>query len=205
MTVYRVLAYSPPLHDIESVCHLLTSRFRVVSKGRSRKSAHRCFKRLAIRNDVFGGSNPYSTISLRDAFGPHSTLKNPPAKAETLRVAGVFWTDSEELPDAIREGCRRRNRFGLIAYVDDAGSSARWARFLAEADPRVFLEAKAHPTLKVGFDAGCWWFQDGAAWIYVPLGPADRRDLQRGVSYRVRARNSTAGFTWDLEQRVTRR
>ena len=57
----------------------------------------------------------------------------------------------------------------------------------------------------VGFDPGCWWYRDGVAWIYIPFGPADRRDLAADVSYRVRARNSTEEVTWNLEQSVLRR
>jgi hypothetical protein len=159
---------------------------------------------LGVQGDVFGGSNPYSTISLRDGFGRHSKVANPPVRGETLKVVRLLWTDAEELPEGIRENCRQKSRFGLIAHVKDPGSPERLKQFLARADLRVLVEAAGHPTLKVGFDAGCWWFENDVVWIYIPFGPADRRDLKPAVSYRVRSPNSKEGFTWDLDQRVTR-
>ena len=162
---------------------------------------------LRIRNDVFGGSNPYSTISLRDSFGPHCELRNPPVEEVGLRVVRFFWTDSEELPRDIRATCARSNRFGLIAHVGDAGSAAKLRSFLASADLRVLLEAKRRKTLQIGFDAGCWWFRNDGAWIYVPFGPADRRDLVKGVPYALRPRNAKKGFSWVVDEglRITRR
>jgi hypothetical protein len=78
-------------------------------------------------------------------------------------------------------------------------------QFLTDADARVLLEPETPDSpLKVRFDDGCWWFQEHAAWIYLALGPADRRDLKPGVPYRVRAQNNTNHSRWDLDLRITR-
>jgi transglutaminase superfamily protein len=166
---------------------------------------------LELRNNVFGSANPYSTISLRDTFGRHSRLENPAAKPSapkpstpsTLKITRLFWTDSPELPQNIQEGCREKGRFGLIAYAEV--ERALFKQFLTDADAHVLLEPETQDLpLKVRVDHGCWWFQERAAWVYLPFGPADRRDLKPGVPYRVRAENHTDHSRWDVDLRVTR-
>ncbi len=156
---------------------------------------------LGVRGDVFGGSNPYSTIALRDEFGPHcTTVENSPREAESLSISSVHWTDAKELPPDILEGLEKSKRFGLLACVSDPGGSGRFRRLLEESDPRVFLEAEGHPTLGVAFDSGCWWLKNDRAWIYLPFGAADRRDLAPNVEYRVRARNDGRPCRWQLPE-----
>jgi hypothetical protein len=89
----------------------------------------------------------------------------------------MAWTDDEALPEHIRTNCQTRGRFGLIARIEGFATSDRLGAFLAAADDRMFLQAPGHPRIAIGFDPGCWWFQDGAAFVYLPLGPGDRRDL----------------------------
>ena len=39
--------------------------------------------------------------------------------------------------------------------------------------------------LGVGFAPGCvWYLRDDRAYVYVPFGGGDRRDLKTGVAYR---------------------
>ena len=98
---------------------------------------------LGLKNSVFGSANAYSTISLRDTFGRHSRLENPPKPSTpgTLKITRLFWTDSPELPETIREGCREKGRFGLIARVD-VENSAMFKQFLTDADARACLSPK---------------------------------------------------------------
>jgi len=154
-------------------------------------------------HDVFGGPNPYSAIAVRDEFGKHCRLDNPPRGVERVKVAELQWTDSEKLPAAIRESCKRKGRFGLIARLTDLSGSDALRAFLEGADNRVFLEADGRPTLKVGFEPGCWWYDNGRAWIYVPFGGADRRDLVTGVEYAFVPRNSEDDFVWVVPAGMT--
>lgn len=146
--------------------------------------------------DVFGGRNPYSTIALRDEFGPHCALTNPPADVEQMSIAKVVWTDGPELSDDMRESLRSSERFGLIVCLEGLASSEAFRDFVNASDHRVLLEAQGQPTLGVGFDPRCYWYDNGAAWIYVPFGAGDRRDLVRGVEYAFRPRNAHAGLAW---------
>ncbi len=157
---------------------------------------------LGLRDDVFGGSNPYSTIALRDEFGPHCSLENPDPTPETLAIEQVFWTDSKKLPEDVLAGLERSNRFGLVARLTDVAGSTELRSFLNHTDLRVFLEAKGQATLRVAFDPGCWWLKNDTAWIYLPFGRADRRDLVEGVAYQFRPRNEKKDWTWVVSDNV---
>ncbi|HWN96724.1 MAG TPA: hypothetical protein VNT99_16975 [Methylomirabilota bacterium] len=145
-----------------------------------------------------------SIVSMLVACKPQNPLPKQ-ATGATLKVTRFLWTDSQELPQTIREENEQRGRFGLMGQVSVENSKA-FSEFLEQADARVLMEAEEkHPTLKINFDAGCWWFQDGAAWIYLPFGPADRRDLKSSISYRVRPQNHAADkFLGDFDQNVMR-
>ena len=83
-------------------------------------------------------------------------------------------------------------------------SSKTFRDFLEQSDARVLMEAEKHPTLKINFDPGCWWFDAGSAWIYVPFGPADRQDLKPNISYRVTPQNHANKFLWNFDQNIIR-
>lgn len=159
---------------------------------------------LAIQEQLFGGPNPYSTISLGDAFGEHCTLDNPVLEERKVTVKRLLWTDDPALPDDVREGCARSDRFGLVALVTGVKGGDWWKDFLARADLRVYLSADGRPRLGVGLDPGCYWGKDEGVWVNVPFGAADRRDLADGVEYRATARNENAGYRIALELPVTR-
>ena len=152
--------------------------------------------------DVFGGPNPYSTITLRDEFGVHCSMPRPDPIARQAEVKRFFWTDSKELPENIYAGLGPRGRFGLVALVDGVGSFEDYKVFLGSADNRVFLDGGG-ATLKVGFDPNCFWYDNGAAYIYVPFGPADKNDLREGVRYEVTARNQSNRYKWRVKDGET--
>ena len=151
------------------------------------------------KTDVFGGRNPYSTVSLRDQFGVHCRVENPPADQEQLAINRLVWSDSKELPEGIFDFMQKEDRFGLVAHLNDVGDTDDLRSFLAKADLRLYLHADGHPRLSVGLHANCWWADNGRGWIYVPFGPADRRDHMRNVLYRPEARNGNQGFALTLE------
>jgi hypothetical protein len=156
------------------------------------------------QQELFGGANPYSTLSLSDSFGVHCELDNPDLGEQSLAVGALLWTDDSALPADIVSSCAERGRFGLIARIEDVESSASLASFLSGADLRVWLESPEHARLGVGFDPGCWWYRDGSAYIYLPFGAGDKRDLVERIDYAVIARNANDGFAWELDLSVSR-
>jgi hypothetical protein len=162
--------------------------------------------------DVFGGPNPYSTISLRDEVGPHCKIELPEADVVTLSVEQIHWTDSKDLPDEIRENCQRKGRFGLIADVAGFKDGGELDSFLAQADLRVIMEVQDRGEvdddqnlheLKIGFDRRCFWVSNNLIRIFVPLGGGDQRDLVKGVTYRFQPRNNVKDFQWLVGDELT--
>ncbi len=158
-------------------------------------------------DDVFGGVNPYSAISLRDEFGPHCQRDNalpPPVQVE---VTSIRWGDDPSLPEDVRRWFTSREAFGLIARIEGPRGSAEFADFLADADLRVHMVPEDGQPLGVGFEAGCWWWKNDHGLILVPFGAGDRRDLVPGKGYVFTPRNDGAAAKWNMPQelRIERR
>jgi hypothetical protein len=121
------------------------------------------------------------------------------AEAVVLTLDAIAWSDDPTLPQMVRETFPDEPR--LLARVQRWRDFAEIKRLTQEGDSRFFLESEGHPTLKIGVDPGgfCWGDgNDHVAWVVLPFGPADRRDFVEGIEYRLRARNSKAGFRWDV-------
>lgn len=161
-------------------------------------------QKLDQHDDIFGGPNPYSTIALRDAVGVHCTSLPADAGALSVRIDALRWTDDAALPGDIVENCAKSGRFGLIAVLADPGGSSELKAFLAGADTAVTLEAQGKPSLATRLDPGCWWYMDDTAYVYLPIGEAERAALARGVEYAARASNANEGFHLALDLTVTR-
>jgi len=160
---------------------------------------------LRTQKELFGGPNPYSTVSLSDQFGAHCKLKNPSGELASLSVRELIWTDDEVLPDNIIEYMENSGRFGLMARVGGFDGKQELIGFLGRADLRIWLNASGHQTLGIGFIEGCFWLQeDGTALVYVPFGSDDRRDLVEGVTYHATAGNDAIQFKWELDLEVVR-
>jgi hypothetical protein len=166
-------------------------------------------KRQTLRrhDDVFGGLDPYSTATLRDEFGVHCKLANSVPPPLHATVTAVAWGDGEAAPAEMRQWFRDRKVFGFVARVEGPRDLDGTKRLLAAADLRVLLVADGAPTLGVGLDAGSFWWCTDHAWVVVPFGPADRRDLRKGAEYRFVPRNQNPATTWRIGDgvRVPRR
>lgn len=156
---------------------------------------------LGITDDVFGHTNPYSTIALRDEFGPHCKLANPEPAPRSLRITTVHWGDAADVPDDVRRWFAARKVFGLVARIEGAADRGDLRSFMRDADLRATLVADGAATLGVALDAGNWWLRpEGHAFVVVPFGPADREGLRTGVPYRFVARNGEKSATWQVDE-----
>ncbi len=155
--------------------------------------------------DVFGFRNPYSTISLRDQVGVHSQVELPKAGEGRLVVERVFWTDDNGLHKAIRDNCRKRGRFGFIAYVSGITDGDEFKSFLDRCDRRVTLKPKddRHPTINITFDTGCLWLNNSTAYIYVQFDQESKKKLVRDVEYQFVPNDQTASKGWKLNSKIS--
>ena len=160
--------------------------------------------------DIFGGSNPYSTISLRDQIGQHCTLDLPAAETQQLTVERIYWTDSADLPSEIVENCKRRGRIGLIAEVTGFSSTDTLQDFLSAADLQWSLNRQPDASdekidrdasrLSVRFDTGCYWIQNNRLRIYVPMAAPLQKRLTLNKEYVFVPRNQTVDHRWNVVQ-----
>lgn len=140
---------------------------------------------LGLRDSVLDGANPYSALVVDDQVGEHSTLVIPEPKKLAATIESLRWTDDPDLPPDVRANIVRKNRFGLIARVTGVEDMAELQEVLSSASPRIWLDAEDVPRISVGLESGCCWFLPGPkhALVYVPFGPADRRDLVLDLAY----------------------
>ena len=149
-------------------------------------------------NDPFRHKNPYSTLTLRDEFGVHCRLTNPPLPSGEVPIVALHWTDAKALPDNIRASCADHGRTGLIARIDNM-ESQRLRSLLRRADPDVILECDQFSDLHLRFEPGCWWLKDGTAWIWLrPVLPSPAATGKPGATYRAKAQNDSSSVRWIL-------
>jgi hypothetical protein len=87
----------------------------------------------------------------------------------------------------------------LLARVGLAGDFDQIKAFTERCDQRFFLEAKGHPTLKVGCGVG-GITTSTESFIMIRLGPGDWRDLVEGVEYTLKPQNANATYKWKLSR-----
>ena len=146
---------------------------------------------LHTRDSVLDGANPYSMLVVDELHGTHSTLVLPEPQLLVGRIESLRWTDDPDLPKDVLEGLAPRGRFGLVAQIGGLEDTTALRNLLAEAPKRLLLESEGHPYLGIGLDPACWWWRgdEKHALVYVPFGPADKRDLVLDAVYRPKIRD----------------
>lgn len=123
----------------------------------------------------------------------------PPPIERQVAVTALFWSDASDSPTGpLRE-------FPNPVLLARMGSSAEFdalKAFTEAADLRFYLEAEDHPTLSVAAEPGGVTTSEDS-YLIIPLGPADWRDLQAEVEYRLRPRNASDRFKWSVSSGAT--
>lgn len=153
-------------------------------------------------DDVFGGPNPYSTISLRDEFGVHCTIENKVPEPITVEVTAAYWGDGKQAPQFVREWFKKSDVYGLAVRVNGPANNGQLQAFLREADLRVLLETDGAQRLGMGFEPGVQWWRGDHAWILVPFGGADRANHDASKEYRFVCRNEGKASKWQVADDV---
>ncbi|QDV06966.1 Transglutaminase-like superfamily protein [Planctomycetes bacterium Poly30] len=153
--------------------------------------------------DVFGHQNPYSTLALRDSFGVHGKVRNPPLEDPVITVEALYWTDSKELPDDILRSNQDRGRLGLIAAVS-ARSMGDLVKQLKRADNEVTLTTDGSNEIKASFHPGCIWLLGQRGYLYAPIDKASFEKIAEGTTCRATTREHESGPRWILDRTITR-
>ena len=152
---------------------------------------------LGLRDDVFRTQNPYRTLAVDDAFGPHVRIENPPfdpeAPLEEVELARAFWASSDERPGrlglsgvdletdrvhaflaASLDG-RDHEHADVVAFWDAAGKELRLQPDEGEAVPARAIR-------------GFWSFRDQAApnlYFLLAIDERDRARMPSGARYAI--------------------
>lgn len=159
--------------------------------------------------DVFGGSNPYSTIALSDRIGAHARVA--PEWLEDggfrkLTIERLYWWGSPERkvemrlddPDTaghlvahVREG---RNGEGRDQYVE----------FYDRVGKEFVLKAEGKPDVRAKAVRGYWAKpEEDMKEFYLRIEPDELARMASGVPYRLVAKNGNAEFQWTVGDGVT--
>jgi hypothetical protein len=115
---------------------------------------------------------------------------------ESLVLDRALWSDDTTIPAKLRESFGRE-RPVLLFHLGGGKTFKELKPFTEKADLRFFLEADGHPTISSSALAGGATLGSDA-YLCLPLGLADWRDLVTGVEYTLRARNERDGFHWKI-------
>ena len=159
---------------------------------------------LGLRDSVLDGANPYSALVVDDHVGEHSTLVIPEPKPLVATIQSLRWTDDPELPEHVRANATDKGRFGLVAHLTGLEGMGDLQDLLLSTNPRIWLHADDVPRLSVGLEKGCCWFRSdlNQAHVYVPFGPADKRDLALDVAYTARRPEPTGSARIDFAEGI---
>jgi hypothetical protein len=116
-----------------------------------------------------------------------------------MTIDRIVWSDSPDLPKAMREGLG--DRLVLLAHVKEWDGFDKMKRFTASADPEFVLEADGRPPLRLRAGTGGITSGDGSTRFVVLLPEGEPA---RGVSYALRALNANPRYAWRLALTVSR-
>ena len=150
--------------------------------------------------DVFGGSNPYSCISLSDRIGAHAKVDNPaPPEHRTLTISRLYWLQSPEC--RVEVSLRGRDPATLFfAHVDECFRGeglGQYRDFDDGVDRQFVLEAEGVPDLRVEAASGYWLDEDaGIHEFLLQLAPDQLALMEKDVPYRLEPRNRRDPYRW---------
>ena len=161
---------------------------------------------LGRRDARLDGANPYSMISVSDAWGVHSSRDWLVVPQLEATIESFTWSDDPNLPEDVRSSVERSGRFGLFARVTGVSNGGALRELLDVADLRLFLDAPDRPSLSAALDPGYWWFQGDHALVFVRFATGDEHGIAERVAYRPRLLNEhpDVALAVDPDVRITR-
>ncbi len=160
--------------------------------------------RLVARNGNAGWSWKVAegvTLTRTEASTPFAVADGPPIE---LPLDELRWSDDAALPEFMRKDLRgRAGPPALLARCVGWKSFDEIKRITSLGDGRFFLEAEGLPPLGLVADPARYSQREKGvdiAWIVLPLGGGDWRDLVAGASYKLRARNDSPRYRWAIKE-----
>ena len=170
-------------------------------------------KRYALgeRDAVFTTGNPYKAESVSDHFGKYAHVANPESTASEHRaitLSRVYWVDSTDAPDPIRQLSRGKRLGGHLAvhgdeWFDDQPYQ-QYKAFMQAADKAFVLAAKGRPDVH-GRITMSYFTQPSANLreMEIVIPPEEYANMESGVEYTLKPRNDVAGYVWKAKGKLT--
>jgi hypothetical protein len=169
------------------------------------------------RADLYGGSNPYSCISISDRFGPHCTMENPsereppeavPAGYTELTVSRILWYAEAERRGIAKMRLDDPDAAGhIVIHVEEGRSGediSQYQSFYSNVGKDFVLRAGGHDDIPLRAVRGYWTDIDrDIKDFYLRIEPADFGLMVGGVSYELSAIDDGGPCRWIVRPGLT--
>jgi len=157
-------------------------------------------------DDVFGGTNPYSTLELSDQFGAHATIDNPPVtEPQPFRqltiVKAMWWVDRPAQVDMRLDDPQQSGHL-LVRVKENHPDQdvSQYAPFYEQVGKEFVLRAAGKPDVRADAERGYW---SGPAVFYLRIKPQQLQQMAEGVPYSLIALNRDEKYRWIVDEGVT--
>ncbi|MFO0983376.1 MAG: transglutaminase domain-containing protein [Planctomycetota bacterium] len=163
-------------------------------------------------DDVFGGQNPYSAITLSDQLGAHATppvtTDADPDEITQLTIERAYWYDSKQRAPSVTMRLDDPDTAGhVLVHVREgrAGVGASQYRgFYDRVGKDFVLRADGRADVPLKATRGYWAHPEaGVQEFYLRIEPEPLAAMAPGVAYSLIARNNTSGMRWLIADGVT--
>lgn len=157
---------------------------------------------------LFGGSNPYSCVSLSDRFGRHSkVVDDHVTRVRELRIERAYWFDDPSRPASVTGRLEDPVTAGhVLVHVDTDVQPREMARCYDAVAKEFELHADGRATIPLRAKLGYWIDTSGELCeFYLRIEPRDFARMESGVDYALACKGESTGARWTVDSGVTLR
>ncbi len=163
-----------------------------------------------VTDDIFGGPNPYSAVTLSDRFGPHASIAADPVEPpfRTLTIEKAYWYQSQDPASAVQMRLDDPDTAGhVLLHVREGRpheGTAQYAEFWGAVDKAFTLRAPNEPDLRAEATRGYWAAPErGVQEFYLRIDPVDFARMPKGAAYALVPRNASKDYRWAVADGVS--
>jgi hypothetical protein len=157
---------------------------------------------------LFGGPNPYSCVSLSDAFGPHSKVPNEPlTKLREATITRVYWYDDPSRDAKLTTSLGPSDGAGFFfAHLETGGpvaGSGDYMDFWRSVDKHFVLRARGRDDVPAQGIQKYWIDSDRDINDFIlRIEAADMARMEPGVEYELVWEGQDQPLRWKIAKGV---